>query len=191
MAFSRIQINQVLDTSFLGVIIEQNITWKPQINYMATKISKSIGVLYKSSFFLPQNILISLCINLSLSALLQCCLGLHLLLQKRCVRIITKADFCAPSDPILKELSILTISKVNSLQKVCFMYSYSNNLLPSCFDNFFLSGDQIHHYNTRNANKFRTNTFRTRMNKFSIKYQGPLFWNSLDTKLTHLPLNQS
>ena len=111
-----IQINQVLDTSFLGVIIDQNITWKPQINYVATKISKLICVLYKSSFFLPQNILISLYYALIYPYLHYCNvvwastyptkLRRLMLLQKRYVRIIiTKANICAPSDPIFNELT--------------------------------------------------------------------------------------
>ena len=43
-------IERVKDIVFLGVILDENLTWKPQIAHVSRKISKSIGVIYKSSF---------------------------------------------------------------------------------------------------------------------------------------------
>ena len=51
-------INQVMETTFLGVILDKNLTWKPHISYSANKKSKSIGVIYRSSFYLPQKSLL-------------------------------------------------------------------------------------------------------------------------------------
>ena len=45
-------IEQVLHTKFLGVIIDENLTWREQIKTVETKVSKSIGVLYKRKDFL-------------------------------------------------------------------------------------------------------------------------------------------
>ena len=35
-------------TKFLGVLVDENLSWKQQINDVSTKKSKSIGILYKS-----------------------------------------------------------------------------------------------------------------------------------------------
>ena len=35
-------------TKFLGVLTDENLSWKQHINDVSTKISKSIGILYKS-----------------------------------------------------------------------------------------------------------------------------------------------
>ena len=35
-------------TKFLGVFIDENLSWKQHIEILSTKISKSIGILYKS-----------------------------------------------------------------------------------------------------------------------------------------------
>ena len=35
-------------TKFLGVFIDENLSWKPQIEILSSKVSKSIGILYKS-----------------------------------------------------------------------------------------------------------------------------------------------
>ena len=35
-------------TKFLGVFIDENVTWKAHINTISTNISKSIGILYRA-----------------------------------------------------------------------------------------------------------------------------------------------
>ena len=42
-------------TKFLGVYIDENITWKYHIDTICTKISKSIGILYKARGILPKH----------------------------------------------------------------------------------------------------------------------------------------
>ena len=46
------RLERVKETSFLGVILDESLTWKSHISYVASKISKSIGIIYRSSFCL-------------------------------------------------------------------------------------------------------------------------------------------
>ena len=50
-------------TKFLGILVDENLTWKPHIHYLENKISKNIGVLYKSKkhLFLIYTQLYKLC----------------------------------------------------------------------------------------------------------------------------------
>ena len=41
-------------TKFLGVIIDENVTWKAHINTIFTKISKSIDILYTVRLIIPR-----------------------------------------------------------------------------------------------------------------------------------------
>ena len=45
-------ILRVFETMFLGVFLDDNLTWKPHISLLASKLSKSIGIIHKSRFFL-------------------------------------------------------------------------------------------------------------------------------------------
>ena len=45
-------ILRVSETMFLGVFLDDNLTWKPHISLLASKLSKSIGIIHKSRFFL-------------------------------------------------------------------------------------------------------------------------------------------
>jgi hypothetical protein len=40
------------------------------------------------------------------------------------------------------------------------MYIYSGNLLPECFDNLFISHNQVHDHNTGAATKYRSHACR-------------------------------
>ena len=49
-------ILRVSETMFLGVVLDDNLTWKPHISLLASKLSKSIGIIYKSRFFSQINL---------------------------------------------------------------------------------------------------------------------------------------
>ena len=40
-------INRVRECKLLGTVIDENLTWKPHINLIASKISKNIGTMCK------------------------------------------------------------------------------------------------------------------------------------------------
>ena len=48
-------INRVNKTKFLGVFIDENLTWKENIKYITTKLSKSIAIMYRTSVMLNKN----------------------------------------------------------------------------------------------------------------------------------------
>ena len=43
-------ITSVFTTMFLGVLLNENLSWKPHLSHLSGKMSKSIGLIYKSSF---------------------------------------------------------------------------------------------------------------------------------------------
>ena len=50
-------------TKFLGVFIDENITWKRYINTISTRISKSRGILYRARLIIPRKQLNQLCFS--------------------------------------------------------------------------------------------------------------------------------
>ena len=44
-------------TKFLGVLVDENLSWENHIDLINTKVSKSIGILYKSRNILNKNLL--------------------------------------------------------------------------------------------------------------------------------------
>ena len=93
-------MNKVKEVNFLGVILGETLSGKPHISQVASKVSKSVGVIHKSSFCLTRTALCTLYYSLIYSYLQYCMLEwgstypTHLrclvLLQKRIIRIISK-----------------------------------------------------------------------------------------------------
>ena len=54
------KIDLVKEVVFLGVILDEHISLKPHISHVARKKSKSIGIIYKSSFYLSKSSLYTL-----------------------------------------------------------------------------------------------------------------------------------
>ena len=119
-------LGQVDNIKFLGVYIDQHLTWKTHVNFFAAKISKSVGLLYKAECYLPSKSLLTLYYALIYPYVTYCNLiwastyvtnmQRIYLLQKRAVRVISKADYKASSKPLFANLKILDVFSIYSLQ---------------------------------------------------------------------------
>ena len=125
-------IEHVFEFNFLGVIFNSHMNWNTHINYIATKISKIVGILYRLKDIYPQSVLLTLYNSLILPHFHYCLLlwgssitennPLHLL-QKKAVRIIDNSHYIAHTEPICNMFSI-------ALWK--FYHKLINNKLPAC-----------------------------------------------------------
>ena len=189
------RIEQVREVVFLGVILDEHISWKPHISHIASKISKSIGIIFRSSFYLSKRALLTLYYSLVLPYIQYCILvwgstyssnlNRIALLRKRVVRIINKEKFHAHTDPIFKELKNLKLDDIYLFHLGKFMYLFQNNLLPRPFGNLILRTNQVHNYNTRSSNQnlFYVPFCRTNLRQFCVHYQGPSFFNTLNSDI--------
>ena len=109
------------ETVFLGVILDEHLSWKSHIAYLASKVSRPLGVISKSSFYLYKSALHTLHFSL-VHPYLQYCIRLWgstyptnlkrlVLLQKRAMRIISKSCYAdAHTEPIFKSCCILPLN---------------------------------------------------------------------------------
>ena len=70
-----IDIERVTDFCFLGLTINENLTWKTHIGKISNKISKFNGILNKLKHFLPHHVLRSLYCSLIQSQINYCILA--------------------------------------------------------------------------------------------------------------------
>ena len=186
------KLKLVQSTKFLGVFIDDKLSWNIHVNYICHKIAKNIGVLSKLQF-LPKDVLKMLYDTLILPYLSYCSIvwgytsksnldKIHIL-QKRAVRIITCSDYLASSKPLFQTLKILPIYDMISLQNVLFMFKCHNDLLPPMFQNYFKQNCNFHSYGTRNSTNYHIPLFRTSISQHSIFYNGPVQWNDLPESL--------
>ena len=111
-------IDHVNEVLLLGVILDFHLSWKSQIQNVARKVSKSVGIIYKSSFYLNKTSLCTLYCSLVYPYLHYCATVWDssyqsnfkrlINLQKRVIRIVSRSSFDAHANLIFK----LTNSKI-------------------------------------------------------------------------------
>ena len=167
-------------------------SWKPHIHSVSRKISKSIGIIYKSSFCLPKTSLHYLyyslvypywtcCVSV-LDSTYQSNLNRIIVLQKRIIRIISKVSFDAHTGVLFKEQEILKFSDNYLHQIGKFMYLFKRSLLPNYFrDVYSCKLETFLSY--KKFQPFYLPHCRTNFRKFSIRFQGPTFFKSLSREI--------
>jgi hypothetical protein len=191
ISISNEKISRVYQTTFLGVIIRDNLKWDAHISSVANKISKTIGVINKIKYALATMHLRLLYSCLVEPYLNYCCivwasptkntyLGMLFRLQKRAVRIILFAPYRAHSEPLFRKLSILTIYDLCLTHILTFVYKSLNNLLPSHCTNYFTRTTVIHSHATRGHEHdlFLINAHKSCRSN-SLTFRGPKYWKNL------------
>ena len=67
------------------------------------------------------------------------------------------------------------------------MFKYTYNQLPSLFCNIYNLNSNIHSYPTRHSSDYHLENPRTVFAQRSMRYNGPVVWNSLPSELKRLP----
>ena len=97
--------------------------------------------------------------------------------QKRVVRIIKSVPFRTHTEPLFRELKILTIEKIYIYKLLSFMYRYNYGLLPSTFDFMFIRNDNFHNYGTRQNMNLHIPLMRLNVTCRTLRYMGVKVWN--------------
>ena len=190
------RLERCSDYKYLGVYIDDKLSWKSHIQYVCKKISKTCGAFAKLRHCLDITTLKTVYYALVFSHLNYCNIiwgdaseqiiqPLNTLVN-RIIRIMVFAPFQS-SNPqqIYEELEILNLSQIHKLEKAKFMFRYKNNLLPHNFNDYFQSTGEGHQYSLRSISQqnFRTARFNTKYGKRRIQHNGPKLWNDIPTTI--------
>ena len=154
-----VSLNRVSLTKFLGVIIDENLTWKNHIDAISKTISRNTGMLTKLKHFVPENILFSLYCTLILpyinyGALIwgntsKIYLDKIFKLQKWAIRTISNSHNRSHTEPLFSKFNVLNVHDTFKLNLGIFMYKHHSNQLPPIFSTYFTKHIQTHNYPTR------------------------------------------
>ena len=188
-----VKIEQVNKTKFLGVVINDSLTWNDHIFTVKQKVQRNIGVIYRIRKNLPYDALHSLYYALINPYFEYCNIvwAIHrnsklqnlFICQKKAVRVVTLSGPRTHTEKLFNKLKILTIFDINNLQIACFMYRCVNKLIPINFHFMFPSNSIYHSYNTRQKNKIHINKYKLNIRKYTVNIFGPKLFNSLPNYL--------
>lgn len=181
-------IERVHEIKFLGVIIDDRISWNSHIKYIATKISRSISVIAKVKHILNIKALHTLYNSLILPYLYYCSmiwgntykstLRPIVMLQKRVIRLIHKVGFLAHTNPLFLKSKIMKFYDIVEFQSVQMLFKARHKLLPSQIQKRF--HERTGCYELRDELNFRTQKHCTTLKSFSLTVKGVQLWNNLE-----------
>ena len=173
--------------NFLGIYLDKYMNWKSHTDYIASKLSQSIGILNRLKNIFPTRIKIMIYNSLMLSQINYVILmwSYHsdrLYKLQKVMRIITLAPYNAHSEPLVKSLNILKISDIFTLCQLIFYYILTNKL-PNYFTNFSLKQNHnIHRYYTRSNTDIHLPKINHSFAKRCVRNSLPVILNNSPTK---------
>ena len=179
---------------YLGLILDDKLTWKYHISELKKKLGRTTGIIYKlKKLGAPKSTLASIYYSLYQSYLNYglCCWGQTNkenfkkieISQNKVIRIISGSDYDTDCSPLYKNLGIIKLKDLLHLKFVSLMWDFDHNTIPNNLKSSFTYAKETHKHFTRFASlgklcenkKFSTE--RHGINSFA--YKGPKILNSL------------
>ena len=176
---------------YLGIMLDNHLSWKSRVSLISKKIKRSIGMLCKARHYVNIDILTNLYYCLIYPYLIygivtwghtyESTTNSLFILQKKALRLITFSTFSAHTNSIFHSLKIIKFPDLVFLHTALLMHDYYSNNLPTSFKSYFNEIKQKHNYNTRLASRltYSLPKIRTNYGKFNIKFSGVKIWNEI------------
>lgn len=173
-------ITEKTESKFLGVIVDNKLSWQPHVKYISNKISKSLSILRYLRYSFPKSILKTLYLSLVLPYLMYCniiwgsafktVMMPLFILQKKCLRTITKSNYLAHTLPLFNENKLLNVFQLFDFICAQFVFKILNTNQFPVFKDRLTHSAVSHGHNTRNHTLIRTPFERLQkcMNSFLI-----------------------
>ena len=139
---NNIPIDIVPHFNYLGIILDEHLSWKAHVAMVSGKLSKINGILNRLKYIYPAQVLLILYeslfvphINYGSLVWGQNCNSINKM-QKKAIRTITHSNYIAHSEPLLKDLNLLSVKDLMDLKLIKFLHKLYHNNLPIYFSNY-------------------------------------------------------
>ena len=193
-----LDIDLVNKTKYLGVMIDNCLSWDSQIRAVNQKVSRAIGLLKYARNFVETDTMANLYRSIIEPHLSYCCsvwgscgttkLNVLQKLQNKVARIVTRSPFDASAAPLLKRLGWPSVQDLIDKETSSMVYKSLNSLAPQYLSDLFVRLSELHPRELRNSGTdLAIPLLRTANGQKSFSYRGASLWNSLDLDKKEAP----
>ena len=168
--------NKKMALEYLGILIDNNLSWKYHIDHITIKVNRTVGLIAKLRHFLPTHTLLNIYhaliapyLTYGLTAWGQACksyLDKLLKLQKRALRFIYFSDHSEHAIPPFVDAHILTLKFFYYESIANLMFDVRNRTVPFNIQDLFQDISNVYSYNTRSS---ASNNFYTKPSRLSVQ----------------------
>ena len=186
------EINIVKQTKYLGIYLDERLTWNFQLDQIKSKLSGNCGLLAKLRYFAKTDLLKTVyfvIFNSILRYAIQVW-GQHRnqtikeieQIQEKAIRIMSCKPKNEPTNPLFRNLKIMKFKDILAYNNCIFVHDQLNENLPERFCNFFTTAPAQHNYNTRdsrNVTIIKSITNSVTHGLSSVKHKAASDWNTI------------
>ena len=186
------KLERSVAAKYLGVTLDDKLTWKQHIDTLTAKLSKTIAAfkivknyvnveqkrsLYFAYIFSRIQYGIELFSSSKKKDLKQVQTK-----QNRALKVLFNKEHRTPTRELHKELNLLQVQDIGQVNILKFVHKQRLGDTPEAFNNYFTEVNEHHNINTRQAKNLhvpRENNWGMK----SMKYRGAVLWNKTDNEI--------
>ena len=182
---------------YLGLIVDEKLSWADHINEVCLKLSQAAGVIFKVRNILSHDALMLIyhaLVGQKLRYGLICwATASKFLLDKvdvahnKIVRYLTFSKACSRAWPLYTKLKVSTLDILRELEWGKIMYKFDNKMLPCAFDKYFKKPSHQHGTRFATQNNFEKVRVKNAKEKSLLKFIGPSKWSSIPLGIKQVP----
>ena len=153
---------------YLGVIIDEHLSFNEYMNTLKQKRDRANVVLAKFRYYVTADVLKTIYyaffdshLTLSWGHVQNKTFDMIQRAQNKAFRIISFKQFMEPSEPLYNQLKINSLKNNVILNNCLFVFDNLTNNLPDVFDQFFKPFKELHNHNTRGSQQYLLNIPKT------------------------------
>lgn len=192
--------NSIIEKSrcvkFLGVYLDEGLTWHDHIKMCKSKIAGSVYAINRIKYFIPKQYMRTLYFTIIYPFLSYgiplwgSTYNVHIkkliTMQKRTVRILSGAKYNEHTSPLFNELRILKLDDIYRVETLKIVFKYLQHDLPTPLIRLFTLNCDIYERQTRQRADLHVKKCRTTLASQHIACKGPLLWNVLPFEIKNL-----
>jgi len=192
--FSNKAVHKVNCVKYLGIYIDDNLTWKSHIEHVFSKLRCLIGIFYKVRLKLPQfcfkNLYYSMVhsylqygIEIYANTKWSYLTDLHVL-NNNFLHVLLFKNNRTKIVELYNKFNAIPIKQLHMYKLCVFMFKYFRlrEQSPIVFVDYFQINSAVHGYNTKACNKLHVAHFNTEFGRREQHYHASLMWNELSSE---------
>ncbi len=194
------RLERVDEMKYLGVFLDESLTFDSHIAKIHTKAVNKLGILRKSRQFLDQKTSLLLYQSLILPQITYCDVVYSKttqankcklqLIQNSAMRVILRTDKRASIRNMHNTSKILTLDQHRMLNTAMDCYTHVRNQ-NSSFSHMFVKPEAVRQTRRSNEDNVQVPDIRSDVGCRAYSYRGPVFWNGIDNDIKSIQTKNS
>ena len=189
--FLNTKINRAEQVKFLGITLDENLSWDTHINEICNKLKALFHVFYSIRDYLSKEDIKTIYYTLIYSRIKygitifghDCKSKVKKLqtLQNQLLKVLSHKNYRYSTEQLHNEFKLMTVENITKHETLTFVHKFIYNCLPPVFKEYFKPLNHIH--DTRNREQtLEIRAHSTVIAANSIQIMGAKLWNSLSSE---------